>query len=167
MSQKWDLRFMEMARLVASWSKDPSTKVGAVIVDDDHKVLGLGFNGFARGVDDSPEAYADRDSKLGKVIHAEVNAILNAAAVLQGSTLYISSMCCSTCAAVVIQSGIKRIVVPSDLEDPFSYRDRSSLNMLNVKDLVDAGGELSILAPGDYDATLLMGPEHPSHRRAK
>jgi len=163
--RKWNQRFMAMARLVAMWSKDPSTKVGAVIVDDDKKVLGLGFNGFARGADDSPEKYADRDSKLGQVIHSEVNAILNAGVPLKGATIYVSSMCCPGCAAVIIQSGIKRVVTPHAEEDPFSHRGDSSTWKDVVdkapKDFLDAGVELHVMQPTGFSVLELMGPDHP------
>jgi len=70
---KWDSRFMDLARLVASWSKDPSTQVGAVIVDQDKRIVSTGFNGFPRCVNDSP---VDREVKLLRTIHAEENALL-------------------------------------------------------------------------------------------
>ena len=75
---KWDLRFLKLAHHVGQWSKDPSTKVGAVIVDAQRRVLGIGYNGFPRGVDDSPGRYHDRPTKLDMVVHAETNAIMNA-----------------------------------------------------------------------------------------
>jgi dCMP deaminase len=108
--EKWDRRYLEMARFVGDrWSKDPSTKVGAVLVDDLGRVI-PGYNGFPRGLDDSPATYADRDAKLQRVIHAEMNAILNAGSA-RGMTLYVSAFPpCSRCAAHVIQAGIKRVV---------------------------------------------------------
>lgn len=109
---KWHARFLRLAEHVATWSKDPSTKVGAVIVGDRRKVLGLGYNGFPRGVVDSGERYGDRPTKYQLVVHAEVNAILNAGQSVEGATLYTWPLPpCNECAKVVIQSGIKRIVV--------------------------------------------------------
>lgn len=112
--QKWDRRFLEMAALVASWSKDPSTKCGAVIVRPDRSVASVGFNGFPRGVDDLPEHLENRDEKYGRVIHAEVNAILAAAEPLHGYTMYTWppgwGPTCDRCATCVIQSGISRVV---------------------------------------------------------
>ena len=73
---KWDLRLLGLAKHVAEWSKDPSTKVGAVIADQKHRVLSLGFNGFARGVKDLAQRLDDRETKYDMIIHAERNAIL-------------------------------------------------------------------------------------------
>lgn len=113
MSDKWDRRFLELARHVAGWSKDPSTQTGAVVVDDARRGVSLGYNGFPRGVDDSPERYQDRDTKLRMVVHCERNAILFAQRDLTGCTLYTwPFMSCAPCAGMVIQAGIKRVVAP-------------------------------------------------------
>jgi dCMP deaminase len=112
----WDSRFMEMAALVASFSKDPSTKCGAVIVRPDKTIASMGFNGFPRGCDDDPEIYADRELKYSRVVHAEVNAVLHCRDPfpLDGYTMYTypgnMSPTCDRCATVVIQSGIRHIV---------------------------------------------------------
>lgn len=105
----WDNRFFKLADHVSSWSKDPSTKVGAVIVNDDRQVLGLGYNGFPRGVVDYPHRYEDRSLKLQFVAHAERNALDNAADV-RGATLYSTLFPCTECAKGIIQRGIKRVV---------------------------------------------------------
>lgn len=110
-----------MAQLVASWSKDPSSKVGAVIVRPNRTVASMGFNGFPRGCDDRADCYADREEKLARVVHAEVNAVINAYERLDGYTLYTSwpgrmSPTCDRCAAVVIQAGITRVVCPEGEE---------------------------------------------------
>lgn len=114
---KWDFRFVEMAAMVASWSKDPSTKCGAVIVRPDKSVVSVGFNGFPRGCSDDPEIYADRPRKYSRVVHAEVNAVIATAEQLHGYSMYTypggASPTCDRCAAVVIQSGITRIVHPA------------------------------------------------------
>lgn len=108
---KWDLRFLKLADHVARWSKDPSTKVGAVIVDAQRRVRGIGYNGFPRGVIDDPDFYKNREVKYELIVHAEVNAILNASGPLDGCTLYTTPLAtCSRCAGLVIQSGIKRVV---------------------------------------------------------
>ena len=114
--RKWDCRFIRLAREVASWSRDPSTKVGAVAVDAKRRVLSLGYNGFARGVCDDNHLYEIRELKYPRIIHAEANAILNATASLEGSTVYVWPLCpCSTCAGMLIQAGVKRVVtVPND-----------------------------------------------------
>lgn len=112
---KWDFRMLALARLVSTWSQDPSTKVGAVIARPDNTVLSLGFNGFARGVDDDPEIYADRERKYERIVHAELNAVLVAPERPKGCTLYVWPPAlrpgtCGRCAAAVIQSGVTRIV---------------------------------------------------------
>lgn len=110
----WDERFLALAEHVAEWSKDPSTKVGAVIVDEQRRILSMGYNGFPRGVDDSPERYADRPTKYAHVVHAELNAILNTGVpmALDDATLYVTHQPCTECAKAIIQSGIGRVVVP-------------------------------------------------------
>lgn len=110
---KWDARFIELAKNVAGWSKDPSTQTGAVIVRPDRTVASIGYNGFPRGCDDSPELYADRDNKLASIVHCEMNAVLSAREPLNGCTLYTwPFMSCDRCAAHMVQAGIKRTVAP-------------------------------------------------------
>ena len=102
MSQ-WDLRFLEMAKHVASWSKDPSTKVGAVIFDEQKRVVSLGYNGFPKGVDDDPKRYADRELKYRMVVHAEANAMIFAQRNLAGCSIATwPFMSCSACAATLL-----------------------------------------------------------------
>ena len=110
---KWDQRFLDLAKFVSQWSKDPSTKVGGVIVDEHKRVISLGFNGFAKGVKDTEERYSNRELKYSMVVHAEVNALLFAERDVTGCTLYTYPFApCSSCASLVIQSGIKRVVAP-------------------------------------------------------
>ena len=110
---KWDDRFLKLAQHVSQWSKDPSTKVGAVIVRPDRTIASVGYNGFPRGMDDNPTLYYHREIKYERMVHAEMNAILNAKEPLEGHTLYIWPMfTCDRCAVHVIQSGIKRVVAP-------------------------------------------------------
>lgn len=129
----WQKYFIDMADLVASKSKDPSTKVGAVIVGDDNEVLSTGFNGFPRGVTETaphPEVgnYAhdaqlhperwERPKKYEFVEHAERNAIYNAARSgirLKGATMFLNwePYPCNECAKAVIQAGIKRVIGPN------------------------------------------------------
>lgn len=111
---KWDARFIQLARTVAGWSKDPSTKVGAVVVRPDNTVASLGFNGFPRGVEDSGERLNDRPLKHLLTVHAEANAILAAKEPLHGCTIYVAELHpCAQCAAQIIQSGIVRVVAVS------------------------------------------------------
>lgn len=106
----WDGRFMALADQVASWSKDPSTRVGCVVVNPRRQVVSTGYNGFPRGVDDAPERYADRPLKYRMVLHAEANAVLQAGGDIHGGTAYVTHPPCSQCAAILIQAGIARIV---------------------------------------------------------
>ena len=108
-NEKWHRRFFDLAKLVAGWSKDPSSQTGAVIVDNMHRVIALGYNGFARGVDDDPERYENRNVKYEIIVHAEVNAIMNALGKdLRGTSIYVYPYPpCSRCASVIIQAGIK------------------------------------------------------------
>ena len=110
---KWELRWFQLVDLVASWSSDPSTKVGAVIIPENSDIPIIGWNGFPRGVADTPERYADRDIKYMLVAHAESNAIINAArngVNLKGSTIYISHPPCNECSKLIVQSGIKKVI---------------------------------------------------------
>jgi len=110
---KWDKRFMELAKLVASWSKDPSTQTGAVIVRPDRTILAVGYNGFPKGMDDRPELYANREWKYSRIVHCEMNAVLNAKQDVTGCTLYTWPLgSCDRCAVHMIQSGIKTFVFP-------------------------------------------------------
>lgn len=106
----WDKRFMDLADHVSQWSKDPSTKVGAVIVNQDKQILSVGYNGFPRGVVDSPERYNHRETKYLFVAHAERNALDNAFTDIRGSTLYTSLCPCNECAKSIIQKGVQRVV---------------------------------------------------------
>jgi dCMP deaminase len=107
---KWDKRFLDLSELVSGWSKDPSTKVGAVVVDGDRRVISLGYNGFPRGVKDD-DRLQDRESKYKIITHAEANALLFASESLKGYTIYTYPfMPCSRCSGLIIQAGIKRVV---------------------------------------------------------
>lgn len=109
---KWENRFMDMAELVAGWSKDPSTKVGAVLVSG-RTVLGLGYNGFPSGCDDSPAIYENREEKYRRVVHAEVNALLSAQGKTKEDMELYSTLCpCSQCAAMMINFGVKVVYFP-------------------------------------------------------
>ena len=107
---EWDKRFLAMAELVAGWSKDPSTKVGAVIVDDRRRVVSVGYNGFPVGVSDDSRLDI-RETKYKIVVHAECNALLFAPKDLTNCTIYTHPfMPCPQCAGMIIQSGIGRVV---------------------------------------------------------
>lgn len=112
--EKWDNRFLDSAKQVASWSKDPSSQLGAVVVIDRREVS-RGYNGFPMGIADTTYRLTDREIKLKYVVHAEMNCIYNAArhgVSLVGATMYVDGIAtCSECAKGVIQSGIKRVVM--------------------------------------------------------
>ncbi|HAY41412.1 MAG TPA: CMP deaminase [Gammaproteobacteria bacterium] len=117
---KWDNRYLSLAKEVATWSKDPSSQVGAVTVGAKKEVLSQGFNGFPRGINDLAERYNNRETKYKFVVHAEMNAIYNATysgTSLDGATLYIYGLpICSECAKGIIQVGIKRVVIEKSKE---------------------------------------------------
>ena len=107
----WDRRFLQLAETIAQWSKDPSTKVGAVIVRPNKTIVSLGYNGFPRGVRDTTAMYEDRPKKYQRIVHAEANAIVSAAEPLTGYTIYSHPLpVCNECMKLVIQSGITRCV---------------------------------------------------------
>lgn len=114
----WDQYFMAMAHLAAFRSKDPSTQVGACIINPQKRVVGMGYNGFPRGCDDDVYSWEREgqflETKYPFVVHAELNAILNSIQSLAGCTLYVSLFPCNECAKAIIQSGITRVVYESD-----------------------------------------------------
>lgn len=110
---KWDLRFLDMARLVGSWSRDPSTKVGAVITDKQKRIISVGFNGFPQPMPDVASFYSDREEKLSRIVHAEINALIFARGIPEGATLYTYPlMPCERCVVQLLQAGIRRFVAP-------------------------------------------------------
>jgi dCMP deaminase len=111
MSQdKWDRRYLEMAALVAGWSKDPRAGVGAVIVRN-NRVVATGFNGFPSEVLDRVERLQDKDTKLQMVVHAEENALIVAGRNSEGATIYVHGKpVCPRCAGSIIQAGVRRVV---------------------------------------------------------
>ncbi|SFV85105.1 dCMP deaminase [hydrothermal vent metagenome] len=117
---KWDKRYLSLAKEVSTWSKDPSTQVGAVTVGSKKEVLSQGFNGFPRNINDTDERYNNRETKYKFVVHAEMNAIYNATysgTSLDGATLYVYGLpICSECAKGIIQVGIKKVVVEKSKE---------------------------------------------------
>jgi dCMP deaminase len=140
-SSKWDRRLLALAKLVASWSKDPSTKVGAIIVDSRNVVVGIGYNGFARGVDDSNERLTNRDAKYKHTVHAEVNAILTAGDKARGASLYVAPgfgvpNICHDCAKFAIQAGIVEVVGPEPME---GYERWAESLAISRQMLVEAG----------------------------
>lgn len=136
----WDQYFMGLAHLSAFRSKDPSTQVGAVIVDEKHRVVSIGYNGLPRGCDDNEFPWGRDggmlDSKYAFVVHAELNAILNSPRPVTGCAVYVSLFPCNECAKAIIQSGITKIVYESD-----KYADTDAVKA-SKKMLIAAGVEL-------------------------
>lgn len=112
---KWQQRFLQMAHLVASWSKDPSTQVGAVITED-NRIVSLGFNGYPHGISDSANT-DNREMKLLKTLHAEENAILYAKRDLSGCEIWVTHFPCPNCAAKIIQTGLSWVHSPQPEAD--------------------------------------------------
>jgi dCMP deaminase len=134
MTELWDRRFLELAKLISTWSKDPSSQVGAVIVSPDKRIVSVGYNGLPAKIKDGHEHpyctwntdgtttkhepdkceyLTNRELKMRVIIHAEKNAVLFAQRSLTNHTLYTYPfMCCPQCASFVIQSGITRCVAP-------------------------------------------------------
>ena len=140
MAISWDEYFMGLAHLSALRSKDPNTQVGACIVDQDRKVVSIGYNGMPRGCADEDFPW-DReggflDTKYAYVVHAELNAILNSPRPVKDCTLYVSLFPCNECAKAIIQSGIKKVIYESD-----KY-DGTEENTASKKMLREAGVEL-------------------------
>ena len=136
----WDEYFMGLAHLSALRSKDPNTQVGACIVDNENKVVSIGYNGMPRGCKDENMPWEREGgfltTKYAYVVHAELNAILNSPRSLKGCTLYVSLFPCNECAKAIIQSGIKKVIYESD-----KYNGTDG-NVASKKMLNDAGIEL-------------------------
>ncbi len=124
--EKWDQRFLDVAKLAATWSKDPSAHVGAVIVDLQGQVAAMGYNGFPKKVEDSAERYADQENKLEMVVHAEENAVIGAGIRARGGAAYVfGKPVCARCAGALIQAGIKKIIAQRPRDGTNSKWDRS------------------------------------------
>ncbi|WP_407333777.1 dCMP deaminase family protein [Enterovibrio sp. 27052020O] len=115
MISKWAVRFYQMAELVGSWSKDPSTQVGAVITKG-NRIVSVGFNGYPHGISDSADT-DDREMKLLKTLHAEENAILFAKRDLFECEIWVTHFPCPNCAAKIIQTGMTKVFCPEQSED--------------------------------------------------
>ena len=149
----WDEYFMGIALLSAKRSKDPSTQVGACIVDEDNKVVSIGYNGMPRQLDESKltwEKGEGLNSKYLYVCHAEFNAILNIrnGSSLKGCTLYVTLFPCNECAKAIIQTGIKKIIYLSD-----KYAD--SISTLASKKMFELAGVKVEKYQGRYSEVIL------------
>lgn len=133
--KKWDLYFLGMAEYISTKSKDPSTQCGAVIVRPDHTRAGDGYNGFPMQMPDAVELYRDREEKLSRIIHAEINALIFTREPVKGYTVYTYPfMPCHTCAGMLIQAGISKFVfpvVPADKADRWAASFSKTLQFFN------------------------------------
>jgi dCMP deaminase len=131
---KWHLRFLSIAKEVSTWSKDPSTQIGAVAVKD-KVILSTGYNGFPRSIEDSESRYNNRQEKYRYIVHGEMNCIYNAThigAKLDGSDLYVYGLpTCSECAKGIIQVGVKKVFVcyPENIKEKWSESEKLSSDM--------------------------------------
>jgi dCMP deaminase len=118
---KWDLRYLALSGFIASFSKDPSTKTGAVITRPDRSPVSVGFNGFPACMPDAPERYDNRESKYSRIVHCEVNAQLFAREPLHGYTLFTWPFAsCDRCCVQMLQAGIRRFVSLVPTQDGLS-----------------------------------------------
>lgn len=139
---KWDRRFLELAQMVAGWSKDPSTQTGAVFVASDKSVISVGYNGFPRGIDDSAARLNDRETKYSMIVHCEMNAMMSANSTTKGSTLYTwPFLSCDRCCVHMIQAGVVRAVAP---KLPVELEERWGAAIAQTKALfAEAGVEVA------------------------
>ena len=141
----WDDYFMGVAKLSSMRSKDPNTQVGACIVNEKNRIVGIGYNGFPFGIDDDDYPWeSDGDflnTKYPYVVHAEPNAILNATVSLERTTLYVTLFPCHECAKLIIQSGIREIVYVEN-----KYQEASSVKA-SMRMLADAGVSMRQMPP--------------------
>jgi dCMP deaminase len=138
----WNERFLNLATHISDWSKDPSTKVGCVVVGPDREIRSTGFNGLPRGIEDNSERLNNREIKYPMICHAEENAIMHAARIgisLKGCTAYVTWPPCTRCARSLIQAGILTVIYPKNTEIPDRWASDFELSMNMFK---EAGIEL-------------------------
>ncbi len=144
------LKFVPFALAAQNLSKDPSTKVGAVVLDDDYNIRVTGYNGFPRGVSDDPKLYEDRNAKYPRIVHAEQNCIAQAARTgvsLKGCTIILTALYpCPTCAGMLIQSGITTVLAP-DINMPERWATPWVISKEMFK---EAGVKVYAYAPDDH-----------------
>ena len=138
----WDKTWMDICNIIAKRSKDPVRKIGALIVNDDHKIISLGYNGMPKVMDglDNDKIYPwnkgkenIEDNKYAYVVHAELNAILNATQSVKGCTLYVNYNCCNECCKAIVQAGIKKVVYMNKKNKPIYNIGRDILKYAGVE----------------------------------
>lgn len=134
LNEKWMSRYLKLTKDIANWSKDPNKKIGALIVNKKGNIVSQGYNGFPRGIKDN-KRYNDKITKNKFVVHAEVNAILNAlynGASVKNCSIFISGLpVCHDCAKVIIQSGIKNVIIDTKLKVESSWY-QSNLDAIDM-----------------------------------
>lgn len=137
---KWTRRYLDVAKSVSTWSKDPSKQIGAVAVGDKGQILSQGYNGFPRGVKDTDNRYNVREEKYKYVVHGEMNCIYNACnsgVSLNGATLYVTGLpVCSECAKGIIQVGITKVVMEYPKDIPDNWKE----SMILTEQMFDEAG---------------------------
>jgi len=137
---KWRARYFKLAKEVAKWSKDPSSKIGAVIVGEKGQIISQGYNGFPRGVSDSEDRYNHRPTKYRYVVHAEANAIYNAihnGSAVCGSSIYVTGLpICHECAKIIIQCGITDVYMDTEPCGNWSESGELALSLMNEAGLM-------------------------------
>ena len=151
-SKDWHNKYCRLAKEISTWSKDPSTQIGAVVVGEDGQILSQGFNGFPRGINDSEERLNNRERKYELVVHGEMNAIYNATlngVSLKNSTMYVYGLpTCNECAKGIIQVGIKKVVVTRpDLKHNVAWEE----SIKNAKALFKEAGVMYIIEVEEFD----------------
>lgn len=152
--KKWDVRFLHLSEHISTFSKDPSTKVGTIIVDDNRRLVSVGYNGLPKGVEDTYERLNNRELKYKIIVHGERNAMLFAGRPLTGCTLYTwPFQPCSACSSMVIQAGISRVV--SLMSDNPRWKDDF---VLGSELFAEAGVSLELLDPQPFGVTKQIEP---------
>lgn len=151
---KWQIRFMRLAKEVSTWSKDPSSKIGSVIVNDEKRILATGYNGFPKPIADD-NRLENREEKYPLIIHAEMNSILNAlnnGSSIKGGTMFVYGLpVCAECAKNVAQSGIKHVVIMAPDSDSKWY---SQWKEKTVPIFEECGIEFSMLLESDLNSSV-------------
>ena len=133
----WDQRYLNLANHISQWSKDPSSKVGCVVVGPDREIRSTGFNGLPRGIEDNDERLNNREIKYPLICHAEENAIMHAARIgisLKDCTAYVTWPPCTRCARSLVQAGVSTIIYPKNIEIPDRWIDDFNLSLKLLKE---------------------------------
>lgn len=158
-AHRWDKRFISLAGLVAGWSKDPSTKCGTVIVRADKTIASVGFNGMPMGVPDDWAVLGNREDKLDRIVHSEMNALLFLRETVKhtGSTLYVWPMPpCVRCMAHIVQAGIRDVVSPKCTIERWKDSTNKAVSMIR-----SVGGDVRYIdiPPNMWDGLHLVSIE--------